>query len=54
MAEKEITISQFADELNERLTSGKTVDCCKKELLRLVDIIKEKIGNEKILVDWKD
>lgn len=52
--EKEITISEFAQELKERLSRGKTVDCCKEELLRLADIITEKIGSETIVVNWKD
>ena len=52
--EKNITIAEFAAELKTRLEKGKTVDCCKDELLRLADIITEKIGNEKILVTWKD
>jgi hypothetical protein len=52
--EKEITMVEFADELTERLERGKTVDCCKKELLRLADILKVKIPDEKILVDWKE
>jgi hypothetical protein len=52
--EKEITITEFADELKKRLNNGKTVDCCKPELLRLADIISEKIGQEKIKVMWQD
>jgi hypothetical protein len=52
--EKEITLSEFADELKVRLQKGKTVDCCKVELLRLADILKAKIPDEKILVNWKD
>jgi hypothetical protein len=51
--EKEITIAEFAEELKTRLQAGKTVDCCKDELLRLADIISAKIGEEKILVSWK-
>ncbi len=54
MSKKEITIAEFADELKKRLTDGKTVDCCKDELLNMADIIKEKIGQEKISVSWKD
>lgn len=52
--EKEITISEFAEELKKRLNSGKTVDCCKPELLRLADIVTKKIGQEKIKVMWQD
>lgn len=52
--EKEITITEFAEELRTRLEDGKTVDCCKTELLRLADLITDKIGDEKILVSWQD
>lgn len=52
--EKEITIAEFAEELKKRLNAGKTVDCCKPELLRLADIISEKIGQDKIKVMWQD
>ncbi len=54
MPKKIITIENFALELRSRLESGKTIDCCKKELLRLSDILIEKIPNEKIEVDWLD
>ena len=52
--EKEITLAEFAKELKVRLENGKTVDCCKQELLLLADIITEKIGSEKIRVTWQD
>ena len=54
MDKKEITIREFADELLERLEKGKTVDCCKEELVNLAAILKSKIPNEKIEVTWKD
>jgi hypothetical protein len=54
MSVKTITISEFADELKTRLKAGKTVDCCKEELIKLADIAKAKIGSEKITVEWKD
>ena len=50
---KEITLAEFADELKARIEVGKTVDCCKDELLTLADIVKEKLGREKITVNWK-
>ena len=52
--EKEITLSEFAEELTVRLQKGKTVDCCKEELLRLAVILKEKLPEQKILVNWKE
>lgn len=54
MSEKTITVKEFADELVKRLENGKTVDCCKKELLNLAALASEKIGSEKIKVDWKN
>ena len=52
--EKEITLAEFSEELKVRLDAGKTVDCCKAELLRLADIIEAKIPEEKIRVTWID
>lgn len=54
MSKKEITIREFADELITRLNGGQTIDCCKEELLNLAEIVKEKIGDEKIMVEWVD
>jgi hypothetical protein len=51
--EKEITIKEFAAELKKRLNDGKTVDCCKPELLRLADMITAKMGDDRIKVTWK-
>ena len=49
-----ITISEFADELQERLINNRTVDCCKNELLNLAGIARQKIGDEMIEVNWQD
>jgi len=54
MSKKTITLKNFADELENRLKGGKTVDCCHDELIRLADIIRKKIPNETIEVEWKD
>ena len=51
--EKEITLKEFSAELKERLNAGRDIDCCKDELLRLADIVADKIGDEKIKVTWK-
>jgi len=54
MGKRIITIKEFADELEARLNKNQTVDCCKTELINLASIIRNKIGDEKIEVDWKD
>jgi hypothetical protein len=54
VAKKEISLALFAEELKSRLNEGKTVDCCKEELLRLAEIIKAKMPDELITVIWKE
>lgn len=51
---KMITVSEFADELVQRIGDTKSIDCCKEELVNLANLAKEKIGDEKIEVNWKD
>lgn len=52
--EKEITVAQFAEELVTRIDRAKTIDCCKDEIKRLAHLAAQKMGQEKILVHWKD
>ncbi len=54
MAKKNITLKEFADELELRLKAGKTIDCCKQELITLAGIIRTKLPQEIIEVDWKE
>lgn len=51
---KKITVSQFADELVQRIENAKSIDCCKEELVNLANLAKEKMGDERIEVNWKD
>jgi hypothetical protein len=52
--QKVITMKEFSDELKQRLEDGKTVDCCKTELLRMADIVSEKLADETIEVNWSE
>ncbi len=52
--EKVITMAEFADELTQRLNQGKSVDCCKEELVRLAQFLKVKVPRETIRVTWKN
>ena len=54
MEKRQITIAEFADELIDRIEKHQTVDCCKEELMNLADLIKQKIPQEKITVNWKN
>lgn len=51
---KNITVSQLAGEIMERLENSKTIDCCKEEIMNLANLASEKIGQEMIEVSWKD
>jgi hypothetical protein len=51
---KKITVSQFADELVQRIDDAKDIDCCKEELVNLANLAREKIGDEIIEVNWQD
>ena len=53
MTKKIITVNELADELTDRLNRHQSVDCCKTELLNLMKLVKEKIGKEKIEVEWE-
>ena len=54
MGKRQITVAEFADELLDRLDKHKTVDCCREELMNLADLIKQKIPEEKITVNWQE
>jgi hypothetical protein len=54
MSKKTISVAELADELKVRLNNNQTVDCCKEELMNLANLAKEKIGSEKVEVNWKD
>ncbi len=54
MSRKTITVKEFAVELAERLNAGKDVNCCKQEILNLVNIVVKRIPAEPIEVEWKD
>ncbi|AHC15798.1 hypothetical protein [Salinispira pacifica] len=54
MSKKVIMVEEFARELARRLEINKDINCCKEEILNLMDIVTKKIPQEKIEVNWKD
>lgn len=50
---KKITISEFADELIQRVEASKDIECCKEEIINLAKIAKKNIGDQQIEVNWK-
>ena len=51
---KEIAISEFVKELLNRIEDAKDINCCKEEIQTFCEYVVEKIGDDKILVNWKD
>jgi hypothetical protein len=51
---KEITIREFAAELIDRIDKAKEIGCCKEELKNLAVLAREKMPDEKIVVNWKE
>jgi len=50
---KEVTIKEFVDELLTRIDNTKDINCCKEEIKVFADYVAGKIGEDKILIDWK-
>ncbi|MDH4263266.1 MAG: hypothetical protein OEV78_09510 [Spirochaetia bacterium] len=51
---KEITVKELCSELKKRVNDSKTIDCCKEEIVNLANLASDKIGHEKVMVDWVD
>lgn len=50
--QKKITLQELAEELIARIEGGQSIDCCKDELKKLALLVKEKLGQETIEIDW--
>ena len=51
---KEITIREFVDELLDRIENAEDINCCKDEIKTFAGYVKDKLGDDKIAVEWKD
>lgn len=51
---KKVTINEFITELLERIDNAKDINCCKTEIKVFADYVREKIGDDKIEIDWKE
>jgi hypothetical protein len=51
---REMSVSEFVDDLISRIDAAKTIDCCKEEIKRLAELAKRRIGDERIEVNWRD
>jgi hypothetical protein len=51
---KEIPISDFVKELMKRIEDAKDINCCKEEIKTFCKYVVEKLGDEKILINWKE
>jgi len=51
---KEVPISDFVKELMARIEDAKDINCCKDEIKSFCEFVVEKLGDEKILINWKE
>ncbi len=51
---KQITVSQFAEELLGRIDKNKGIECCKEEIKNLVALAAKEMGSKMIEVEWQD
>ena len=51
---KEVTINDFVDELLSRIDNAEDINCCREEIKVFADYVTKKIGDDKILIDWKE
>lgn len=51
---KEVTIKEFTDELLSRIEKTDDINCCREEIKTFADYVTGKIGEDKIVIDWKD
>lgn len=51
---KEITIRELTTELMARIDQAKGIECCKEEIKSLALLAKERMPDEKIVVNWKE
>ena len=51
---KEVSIKEFVTELLSRIDDAKDINCCREEIKVFADYVTQKIGDDKILIDWKE
>jgi len=51
---KEVTIKKFVEELLSRIDNTQDINCCREEIKVFADYVTEKIGEDKILIEWKE
>lgn len=51
---KEVPIKDFVKELLLRIEEAKDINCCKEEISTFCEFVVDKLGEEKITINWKD
>ena len=51
---KAVPIRDFVNELLQRIDEHETIDCCKDEIRVFATLVKDRLGDETIEIDWKD
>jgi hypothetical protein len=51
---REVPIKDFVAELLKRIEDAKDINCCKDEIQTFCQYVVDKIGDDKIKINWKD
>ena len=51
---KEVPIKDFVAELLKRIEEAKDINCCKEEIQTFCQYVVDRIGDDKIKINWKD
>ncbi len=51
---QQVKIKDFADALLKRIKNDETIDCCKEEIEKLAKLIKDKLPEETLEMEWHE
>ena len=51
---KKVPIRDFVDELLRRIENKQTIDCCVEEIRVFARLVRDRLGDETIEIEWKD
>ncbi|MFH1812326.1 MAG: hypothetical protein ABIJ09_26555 [Pseudomonadota bacterium] len=51
---KKVRIRDFVDELLKRIEDKQTIDCCVDEIRTFARLVRDRLGDETIEIEWKD
>lgn len=51
---KQVPIKDFVDELLKRIDAKQTIDCCMDEIKVFARLVRDRMGDETIEIEWQE